>query len=297
MIRRITWGSSNFKEDGGPFLRGKNERLLKITLHNQSLTSAQEKELEALNAIIELAYLPEIAAVETEGKTFPFLEVGIQSEQSNFIPVSVISPKKETKFSISNPNQFLEFAKSLIHQNKNGDNDIQKIYRDLILIEAHRRLNQDLFITLSPILLNNKSCSLLKNTNILTPLETIKVLGLFLRSRDNYTIKGGLYGKYIIDRGSFYRILMRHRLNNMWRYFSACVEADKMSTDKLIYLGQSILIRCARALEARDSIGCQFYVPQSGSTRDITMYHFDYLTLLLSGAIDAQARIAHRVYK
>src|SRR5262249_11383158 len=66
--------------------------------------------------------------------------------------------------------------------------------------------------------------------------------------------------------------------------------------DDVLYVGQSILTRCARALQARDMIGEQFYLPQDNSTRDMMMYHFDYLTLLLAGALDAQAVIAHRVY-
>jgi hypothetical protein len=56
------------------------------------------------------------------------------------------------------------------------------------------------------------------------------------------------------------------------------------------------LVRAVRALEARDAIGAQFYIPQNNNTRDAIMYHFDYLTLLLVGVFDAEARIAHRAY-
>ncbi|MBI4506521.1 MAG: hypothetical protein HY691_13375 [Chloroflexi bacterium] len=57
------------------------------------------------------------------------------------------------------------------------------------------------------------------------------------------------------------------------------------------------MVRCMRALEARDAIGEQFYyLPQTADTENRMLYHFDYLTLLLSGAVDAQARVAHRTY-
>jgi hypothetical protein len=83
----------------------------------------------------------------------------------------------------------------------------------------------------------------------------------------------------------------------MWRYFSACVETEKVRHDDIVNLGESILSRCVRALQARDAIGEQFYVPQNNNTRDSMMYHFDYLTLVLAGAFDAQARVAYRAYK
>jgi hypothetical protein len=57
-----------------------------------------------------------------------------------------------------------------------------------------------------------------------------------------------------------------------------------------------VLTRCKHALQARDLIAEAFYAPHGDQARDDTEYHFDYLTLLLVGALDAQARIAHRVY-
>ena len=95
----------------------------------------------------------------------------------------------------------------------------------------------------------------------------------------------------------FYWVLARHRLPSMWRYFSACIAAGKTHSDDLQGLGGAILIRAVRALEARDAIGIQFYLPQNNETRDQMMYHFDYLTLVLTGAFDAQARVANNVYQ
>jgi hypothetical protein len=122
-------------------------------------------------------------------------------------------------------------------------------------------------------------------------------VGLFLRSRNNYTWRANQRERHSFDRGLFYWVLVRHRLPSMWRYFSACVYAEAIRRDDTLYLGQSILERCFRSLEARDAIGIQFYIPQNNNTRDTIMYHFDYLTLLLAGAFDAQARIARRAYR
>jgi hypothetical protein len=75
------------------------------------------------------------------------------------------------------------------------------------------------------------------------------------------------------------------------------VAAGEARGDDLSELGGSILVRSVRALEARDAIGVQFYMPQNATDEDQIMYHFNYLTLLLAGALDAQAMVAKRAYQ
>src|SRR4051812_40346326 len=89
---------------------------------------------------------------------------------------------------------------------------------------------------------------------------------------------------------------MRRRLPGMWPVFGACVHAEKARQDNIVGLGGSILQRCARALEARDIIGAQYYCGPSYCDHDRMLYHFDYLTVLLVGALDALARVVHRTY-
>lgn len=69
-----------------------------------------------------------------------------------------------------------------------------------------------------------------------------------------------------------------------------------MSKDGSEYLASPVFLRALRALQARDEIGCRFYERQNNATRDLMIYHFDYLTMLLTGAFDAQARVAARAY-
>ena len=68
------------------------------------------------------------------------------------------------------------------------------------------------------------------------------------------------------------------------------------SNEELGDLAQTVLVRCVRALRARDEVGFQFYRRQDNATREGMAYHFDYLTILTSGALDAEARIARQVY-
>jgi hypothetical protein len=92
----------------------------------------------------------------------------------------------------------------------------------------------------------------------------------------------------------FYRTIAQSRLTASWHYESACAYARR--TDDTRQLSRSVLLRCARALEARDYLGQLYYTPNADGIADRALYHFDYLTLLLFGAFDALGRVAHRVY-
>ena len=85
----------------------------------------------------------------------------------------------------------------------------------------------------------------------------------------------------------------------MWKYFSVCLQHGRRKVSnnkKLGDLAQTVMVRCDRALRARDEVGFQFYRRQDNATREGMAYHFDYLTILTSGALDAEARIARQVY-
>lgn len=304
MIEHITWPSSHFElrvgseEAASPFLHSKHERPLKITFHTLSFIGLSELETEALEALLQLAHLPEIEALETAPGSFPYLEIGAFNSDDLYIPVTV---RREDSIimesGIRSPERWLGFAAALVDHADRQHPEVQSLFEDLVIAQAHCLLGRDILITSSPRLLAHRADECIRQANPRVPSEAAQIVGLFLRSRDNYTYHAGLHDRAAFDRGLFYLILARHRLPSMWRYFSACVHAEPIQGDDIIYLGQSILFRCVRALEARDAIGIQFYLPQNNNTRDAMMYHFDYLTLVLAGAFDAQARIARRAYR
>jgi len=165
-----------------------------------------------------------------------------------------------------------------------------------MIAQAHCSLGGDILVTSAPLLLKHRNKKWLREANSRTPLEAAQIVGLLLRSRGIYTYRAGPKYQENFDRGMFYLVLARHRLPSMWRYLSAYGAASKIRGDDIQELGESILVRAVRTLEARDDIGVVFYTPQNNNIRDQMMYHFDYLTLVLAGALDAQARVAHRAY-
>lgn len=295
MIERIEWDKLTARpnELRCPFMRGKGERPLRITFHSQSLTNLSEGEKAAVELLRELANLPELEVFETSPGHFPHIVVGEPNPKDDFIPVELMYKGTVLMSTLVwNKRQWPIIAAQLVGLNRQSAETIQEMPNVIILAQAHRSVGGDVLVTKSPLLLNDRST--VSETNPRTPLEAAQLVGLFLRSRNIYAYRAGPKFVASFHRGLFYWILARYHLPNMWRYFSACVAAGETRGDDIQELGEAILVRAVRALQARDAIGVQFYIPPNNDTRDQMMYHFDYLTLVLAGAIDAQARVAHR---
>ncbi len=299
MIERIEWNrKSSIDELPSPFMRGVGERPLRITLHSESLVNLSGDEEEALELVIELANLPEIEIFRTAPGKFAHILVDEPKTEDDIIPVRLISENAPPLYTgVWNKKQWPQLTASLLSPSKQNDKTISDAQKELVLAQAHHSIGGDILITKSPFLQDNRSCSFISETNPRTPLEAAQLIGLFLRSRENFVYRASSKVRMATNRGSFYWVLTRERIPNMWRYFSACVSAGKERGDDLQYLGEAILVRSARALEARDAIGIEFYKPPASTKGDQIMYHFDYLTLVLAGAIDAQARVASRIYQ
>jgi len=302
MIERINWPQIPDGKAPSPFLRGAQERPLGITFHTSALVALPEKETEVLRALSELSHLPEIRAMQTEPGEFPHIQFGDFQRNVDHIPIKVEykdgSEVHRFHTGIDSPKHLQGIAAELVHQTDLEHPDTKAMISDLLTVQAHCALGQDILVTSSARLLSNRTEFLVRDANPRKPSEAAQILGLLLRSRNNFTYAVGEKGKLKdrLNRGLFYWVLVRDKLPGMWRYFSACVESAKARSDDINDLGGSILRRCVRAVQARDAIGQEFYCPQDNDVRDTMMYHFDYLTLLLTGAIDAEARVARRVY-
>jgi hypothetical protein len=153
-----------------------------------------------------------------------------------------------------------------------------------------------MLVSAAPGVLERRDRPWLRQANPRLPTEAARLVGLFLRSRENYTYfpktDDNPFDYYL-----FYRVLTMQRLPRMWRYLYACLAAQKLRRDDIDIIADGVLIRFARALAARDYIGFTFYGAHGSDAARLRMeYHFDYLTLLIAGTFDALAKIAHRVY-
>lgn len=297
MIQPIFWSNPKLGEPPSPFLRGKIDRPLKLVFHSSSFSNPTEEETEAIKVLFEFSHLPEIVALDTSISDLPHLEINTLWETGYHLQILINSTKIHRRALLPFDDSLKNLAVRLSGKDDLSQPDVIEMYKDICLAIASFHLGYDILVTLSNRLLEHKNDIGLQKVNLLKPTEAVKIVGWFLRSRGNFTTHVDGYASFGFDKGLFYWVLARSKLPAMWKYFSICVDAEDFRHDNTLTLGQSVLERCARALQARDAIATQFFIPQDNNTRDTMMYHFDYLTLLLSGAIDAQAIIAHRAYR
>ncbi len=273
-IPRLYWYSDD-PDRGSPFCYEEN-KALKLTIHDSSFSHLQENELKAYELLMELGKLPELDVLQfLPGE---HLHIQLKNEIEDYIDI-FIEDGDEWQ------NGYIE-KKELAGMRCASENE----EKECLELLAHRELRRDIFITMSDYLISKRET--FSNQNILTPTEALRVIGLFLRSRNEWTFWMNEKGSWVTCKESFYWILMRHKLPNMWRYHSACVQAGGYDSS-LWNLSSSVLNRCYTVLQARDEIGKQFYGDADHQT---ILYHFNYLFLLITGALDAQARIIHENY-
>ena len=324
MIKPIHWPEVELGGLGkynSPFQRGERERSLKLTFHLSTLENISAEDNNALSVLYNLRnhealdYLtirfddfptsvPNFLSKEAVEAIFssstekiPQMRIRTYGLEDEDVPIVFWDGKKKYGQSfISSPAELGILASHLVSIDDKANPKVRGMQDDLVIITALQQDKRDVLITTSPTLLSNKG-QMIQEANPRTPTETARIVGLFLRSRNDFTIEKANRGSLGTNRGAFYWVLMRNKLPSMWRYYSACVISDDYRKDRTLQLGLSVLHRCSRALEARDAIAVGFYSLQNNDVRDSMTYHFDYLTLLLAGAFDALARVTHRAYK
>jgi hypothetical protein len=297
MIQQIKWGSRNSEEPLSPFGRGTVTRPIRIILHSSSFDRADEHQLLAIELLRELTGLTKVfEVIDTVPGALPYLEIEDCNRDGSTIPITVKDGKSwKTKSGIWNAEDLFKTF-TLADKSASEDFDRQAAYQDFLVARATDELSYDVLVTLSHYLLVNQENPIIRGVNLRTPLEAVKIVGLLLRTRGGYIFEARPSYYLTLDQRSIYKELLRHKLPTILAYIKACAHAESFGAEGSTYLAQSALVRCTRALQARDEIGALFYMAHSDNCRDAMMYHFDYLALLLAGALDAQARVARRVY-
>jgi len=187
-----------------------------------------------------------------------------------------------------------------------AENDVNAdAYQDLSVDEARKRrradalaaqaanqsLGADVYITERKYLVGRKSF-LTRGTTICTPEESIALVSLYLRTQGEYTVQS----HFTFNRGLFFWVGTRELLPAAWRWSSASVQHWQGSGDNsLPLLAGSLLQRFDRALEQRDHVHVSLNQKQNNDVREDALSDLDNILVLLMGAIDLAARMAHRI--
>ena len=271
-------------------------RELRATVHCPQSDGRTEDDEFRLRFLRELAHIDSLSIVGTD-RSFP-RRMEIQLNDKGVGRVLYLDAEDQwTNSFLVVSRDSVDMATSILGATERTKQKVCTLALRLPMIEAHTQAERDLFITSEPNLL--RFASRIPEANIVDLQEGTRIIGLYLRFLEDYTVSASRDSRDCLDREFFYLVLCRHRLPSMWRYVSACLQhgrENSTSNEELGDLAGTILVRCVRVLQARDEIGFQFYQRQNNAARNAMLYHFDYLTILLSGALDAEARIARRVY-
>ncbi len=156
---------------------------------------------------------------------------------------------------------------------------------------ASQVLAADIYVTEREYL-HQVSWNIAPGVALCRPDDALPLVALYLRAQDEFMIDHNLN----FNRGLYYWVGAREILPASWRWFSACVQHDTGNQDSpLVLLAQSVLQRVVRALEARDGVLVAHSQPQDNDTRREILARLDDVLVDLMGAVDAAARVAHRV--
>lgn len=295
MFPKIVWPHSHRNEN--PFGNKGNFRPLTITFHSSSLDNLSDEENRVREILFGLATLEQVQAMSFDENIFPQIVVDNQESVDDHINLRVFDLDKKVIFHGGVYKSWLEEGTIVSLMNMFGSYDEMRFStarQDVLCVRAHAALNRDIFVTASKSLLENRIH--FEDVNILGLLEALKLICLFLRANGEDEWVSEVNGKvrHTVSNSIFYEFLTRGRLPESWKYISSFKFHSEYK--KLIELGRSLMSRSIRALQARDEIAKLFCAPSTSSTKELISYHFDYLTLLLTAALDVQAQIINTVY-
>ncbi len=171
------------------------------------------------------------------------------------------------------------------------------VFASLMLSSAAHARRVDALVTASPTLLRGTTP---RDGNAVTLAEALALVGLYLRSRDRFTLgrieeEQQFFGHpVVLGWWMTYLVLTREHLPSMWRWFSACV--DSKGDEDMSALGHSVFRRVDRALRVRDRLHVECQREPTDRTNDEALFQLDVLLFTLYGAFDGAARVAHHAY-
>lgn len=159
---------------------------------------------------------------------------------------------------------------------------------------AEQGVHADIYVTRREYLYS-KTYHSEREVTICTPEEALTLVSLYLREQGEFIAAiPGPRDTLNMNRGLFYWVGTRELLPAAWRWISACAQhAQGSGDDRLTYLGQSLLQRFGRALEARDRIHLALNQPQDNDLKDHALADLDVVLVLLMATVDITARVSH----
>jgi hypothetical protein len=287
MIWRPRWRNVTTHTDDSPFNSRPAVRPLRLTFHITEEPATEDA--EALT-VVQNILRPELFKwLDTAEGSAQRLSIGTQIVGEDEQGVALVTNREGAKVGGAAfwPERWREVAASVA---ATSDDSRGRLQSDVMVVAGHEAWQHDLLVTTATALLANRNIASFIDANICSPREAAKIVGLFLRFREHW----GFTSTWTFDANFFYSVMLRAKFEGL-RSDNRLGAVQIASDSPIAQTRYTSTVRCRRALEALDAIGVQFHRHASWRTAELMLYHFDYLTLLLTGAFDAAARVARTV--
>jgi hypothetical protein len=188
--------------------------------------------------------------------------------------------------------------RNIAEQYATSAEELEEAVVGLALCWATDALGFDALVTGNTSVFNRLHENFVSRGNPVSTVDGCWLLGLYLRSHDDYTLDIGESHSFTAGRSDFFAEVTRAVLPESWRWLSACGQGStttNLSSD-MIGLGASGLERFDRALRARDRIMVMRQLGDDLDVIDEEILAFDVLLLMLSAVFDVLAVVATRAY-
>ncbi len=269
-------------EESSAFARGRRERPLRYLLDSGHLADTPDvrhlfdfKEHEGV----------ELWTIDPADEQ-PGISIDWSRVVNDHVPLTVWRSDTKIDMAVWPSSTYQTFAKQALQNETSGS--ASQAYKALILVNAAAQVGLDAFVTDNAFLLARPAGT--SGTVPLHPHDALPILGLYLRSRDDFSMSAS----WSFNRGLFYLVGAWELVPDAWPWYSACVESSQITNDETLRsLGFSLVERLDRALRARDRLHIQLQLHQNNDTSDEALFYLDIFLLQLTAAFDVVARVAH----
>lgn len=183
-----------------------------------------------------------------------------------------------------------ELARRLVHEDGIS---LEEASEAVALTRACEDFGFDSFATSSPVLLSRRAE--FEKANVMTPEEAVALVGLYLRSRDEFRVPID-NGQRVIETEFAFMAALHDSLPRLGTIIRCCAVARGGAEDHINRLVQTLTIRMVRAFRARDHVNEQYQLPQGYKTGDEAAYHLEFFLLCVYGEFDTLARLVNAAY-
>ena len=261
--------------------------------------SIPEEDADALGLVLEFARSPLLEVLATKSPVGGVIEIpSLEPTHYDAIPISY-----RTGVSGALTNTGLAGAAGLLARASNAAAELgldeQDTQRAAVLARASETsaLCADVFISGRQLFWDRHPELPTSDLNLMTSRQGLAMIGLYLRSHNDFHVnyEARLSNSWPSD--DFYRICATDMLAGWLPFVSGCIGAATLPEydDAVQGLAESILMRTQRALMARDRLQRNLYLKPSNQTTAEVLFYFDSALLMMSGAFDAAARLAQQI--